>query len=335
MPWAALAIGGLSGIGNFLANSSANDRAAMLQNQQFQQWMQLNVPDPAQQQVAMQQFVSAGKLTPQLETAIKQDPSSFQKIVTDSGQKAAQNTALSQLEDIGRSGGLRLQDKAALQDATLKTQQQARGNRNAIAANMAQRGLGGSGFDVAAQLQGQQGEADQNAKSSLQVAAGAQDRALSAIEGAGNMATQQRSQDFGEQAQKASAADRINQFNTENSRNVNAQNTGIANSAQSANLQNAQNLSNQNTQLSNSQQLYNKGLLQQQYQNQVQKLAGATGQANQVAGTDQKGGQILGNTISNLGTGAAGAISSQNNYDLLNNYLKSKNSSGSQDEEDY
>lgn len=341
MPWLAVgAVGAISGIANFFANQSANDRAAMLQDQSFKQWMNLHVPDPAEQKVALQQFVSAGTFVPKLQAALKQDPSAMEKIVTDSTQKGAQNNALSQLEDIGNQGGLRLQDKAALQDAQLKSEQQAKGNRDAISSEMARRGLGGSGFDVAAKLEGQQGQADRDAQSSLGVAAHAQDRALQAIEGAGSMAGQQRAQDFGEQSAKANAADAINRFNTQNAQRVNDANVGTQNAAQAYNLQNNQRISDQNAQLSNSEQMYNKSLAQKQYEDQLQQVAGATGQSNNLAKTAQQGGQLEGNTFSNIGTGLTGAYTAGQNYDLLNNYLKNKNSggsgrgSGSQDEDD-
>lgn len=304
---AAAGISAAAGIGSYLANKSANDRAAMLQDQAFQQWMNLQIPDPAEQKVVLQRFVQEGVLDPKLQAAIQQDPSEFQKIVTSADNKAAQNRALKELEDIGYSGGLRLQDKAALQDSMLNQQVQDRGNRNAIAADMARRGLGGSGFDVAAQLQGQQGTSDQAANNSLKIAAGAQDRALKAIEDAGGLATQYRTQDFGEQAQKATAADRINQFNTQNLRDVNAANTNALNQAQATNLASKQAISNQNTTLSNAEQTYNKGLAQQQFEDQAKKLSGATGQLGAEAETAQRGGQQLGNTISNIGGAASNA----------------------------
>lgn len=326
MPWAAIGAGVsiASGIGSFLANSSANDRAAAAQSDAMQKWLALNVPDPAQQKVVLDKFVNQGQLDPILQTAIKQDPSAFNQVIANQGDQAAQTRALKQLEDVGNSGGLRLQDKEALQEAQLSGQAQERGQRNSIQSQMAQRGLGGSGFDVAAQLQGQQGNADRSAQSSLKVAADAQNRALQSIEGAGNMATQMRTQDYGEQAQKANAADRINQFNTQNAQNVNAANVGMQNRDQQTNLQNQQDVANKNTDTANKQQMYNSGLVQQQYQNQVQKLQGATGQSNNIAKTDQAGGQITGNTISNIGGAVAGAANAQNNADFWDNYFKKK-----------
>lgn len=327
-----------TGLLNYFANKSANERAEALQNEQFQKWIQMAIPDPAQQRVAFQQFVSQGTFTPQLQSAIKQDPSAFEKIVTDTGSKAAQTRALKGLEDIGFEGGLRLQDKAALQDAMIGAQTRERSNREGIVAEMARRGMSGSGFDVASRLQGQQVTADQQANAGLKVAAGAQDRALAALESSGDLASKYRGQDFQEQSAKASAADRINAFNTENMRSVNAANTGIANNAQQYNLGEKQRIADKNIQISNAQEEHNKGLYQQQYENQLKRMSGASGASNNLAQTALRQGQNLGNTISNIGTGAIGAYSAANqgsvnnkradHYDLMDEYFRRKNGYG-------
>lgn len=296
----------------------------MIQSQAFQQWMSLHIPDPAEQKVALERFVSQGSLDPKLETAIKQDPSEFQKIVTDPGDKAAQNRSLSALEDIGNNGGLRLQDKATLQDSMLHGQAQERANREGINAEMARRGLGGSGYDVAAKLQGQQTVADEQSNAGLKAAAAAQDRALQSIQGAGTLATQYRTQDFGEQAKKADSADQINRFNTTNAQNVNASNVQAQNRASEMNLAAKQKTADQNTQLSNQEQMYNKNLSQQYYDNQVRQAQGATNQTNAMANTAERGGQQEGNAISNVGTAGANAFTVDNYYNHLDDYLTKK-----------
>jgi hypothetical protein len=321
MPWVALGAAVAGGVGSYLANKSANDRAEMLQNQNLQNWVKINIPDPAEQKLALQRFVQEGTLDPKLESAIKADPSEFQKIVTDQKYKDAQNNALSQLQEIGNNGGLRLQDKAALQDAQQSSIDQERGSRMAIAQSMANRGMGGSGFELAAQLQAQQGGADRNARNSLSAAASAQDRALQAIMGSGNMATQYQNQDFNQQAQKASAADRINMFNTQNMQNVNNDNISSQNAAQAANLAAKQNISNQNTQLSNSEQQYNSQLLQQQFENEAKKAAGMGGQNQALANTAQQQGQNLGNTISNVALGISDTATANANQNYWTDYF--------------
>lgn len=322
---AAISVAG--GIANFFANKSANERAQMLQDQAFQQWFRINIPNPEEQRLALQQFVVAGVLNPQLEKAIKADPSAFEKIVSSSQHKGAQNRALRELEDIGYKGGLRLQDKAAIQDAMLEGQTRERGGRQAIASDMARRGLSSSGYEVASQLQGQQGVADQEANSRLKTAAMAQDRALQSIMGAGDLATKYRTQDFSEQAQKASAADRINMFNTENLRDVQQRNIGSLNRASELNLAQKQRTSDQNTQLNNYEQQYNRELLQKRFENETRKAQGMSGIANQSSQTLQQGGQNAGNMFSNLAGAGLGYATAAGNQDFWDNYFKKKKDS--------
>jgi hypothetical protein len=184
--------------------------------------------------------------------------------------------------------------------------------------------MGGSGFELAAQLQAQQSGADRNARSSLSAAASAQDRALQAIMGAGNMATQYQNQDFNQQAQRASAADKINLFNTQNMQDVQQRNIGSQNSAAAQNLAERQRLSDANTQLANFQQQHNKDLQQQYFDNQAKKTAGMGGQYNAMANTAQQGGQNLGNMFTNMSTGITGAASAYANKNYWDDYFKTK-----------
>lgn len=328
MPFPLIAAAGAAaiagGIGSYLANKSAAERAEMLQNKSLQEWLRINVPDPEEQKLALKQFVVEGTLNPKLEKSIQADPSAFKNIMTDVTQKSAQNRALSELEKVGYDGGLRLQDKAALQDSMLESQAKERGDRMGISADMSRRGLGGSGFEVAAQLQGQQGAADRNARGSLDIASKAQDRALQAIMGAGDMATKYRTQDFGEQSAKASAQDKINMFNTNNLQDVQQRNVAAQNQAAAQNLSEQQRVSDQNTKQSNYEQEYNKKLLQQQFDNQVKKTAGISGQYGALANNAQQQGQNLGNLYTNMGQGVTGAATSAAQADFWNNYFKKK-----------
>ncbi len=316
MPWAAIgAIGSLGGgIASLIGEQDANSRAQAAQDKAFQQYMALAIPDPAQQKIAMQMYVSQGKLDPRLETVIKQDPSAFEKIVTDSNTKSAQSRALQQLQDDANSGGMNLQDKAKLQEALITNQAHARAEQQGIAAQMAQRGLGGSGFDVAAKLQGQQSSQDAQAKSGLQAAADAQNRALQAIQSSGQLAGQMQAADYSQQAQRAAAADRINQFNTQNAQSVAGRNVDTQNAADKYNLDRQQQIANANVDLGNKQDIYNTGLIQQQYDNKLKQTAGATGQLDKMANTAAQSGQAASNFASNIGSGISQGASALDDY---------------------
>jgi hypothetical protein len=98
--------------------------------------------------------------------------------------------------------------------------QKERGAREAILQNANARGVGGSGLELAAQLQAQQSSADRNASESMQVNAMAQQRALQALMQGENMAGNLSREDLALQSQRAQAQDAINSFNTRNGQQV-------------------------------------------------------------------------------------------------------------------
>lgn len=311
LPLIGAAIGGVAslagGLLNYFSNMSAQERADAMRDKALQEYLTINIPDQKSKELALSRFVSQGTLAPEMEEAINQAPSEFEKIVVDGKQKNSQLRALQSLEDLGYKGGLNLSDKAMYQDMLTKQQSQDRGARDAITSEMAQRGTGGSGFDLQARLAAQQASGDQASRNSLNIAAQAQQRALQAIQGAGDLATRYRSQDVNEQQSKAQAADAINRFNAANMQDVRTRNIGLKNRAQETNLNRAQGIADQNVGLFNQEKMYNTGLAQkdaqQAFQNQMQ-LAGSKANAysGQAAAAGQQG-QMQGNMWSNLGQG--------------------------------
>lgn len=340
LPLVAAAIGGVAslagGILNYFSNMDAQERADALRDKALQEYLTINIPDQKSKELALSRFISQGTLAPEMEEAINQAPSEFQKVIADSGQKRSQLRALQSLEDLGYKGGLNLSDKAIYQDMLSKQQSQDRGARDAITSEMAQRGTGGSGFDLQARLAAQQASGDQASRNSLNIAAQAQQRALQAIQGAGDLATKYRSQDVNEQQSKAQAQDAINKFNAANMQDVFSRNIGMKNRAQEMNLNAKQGLADKNVGLFNQEAMYNTPLAEQDaqknFQNQMQ-LAGAksgiySGQA-QAAGQT---GQMQGNAWSNLGQGISGTASavakSTSDDDFWTKYLADKKSKG-------
>lgn len=85
-----------------------------------------------------------------------------------------------------------------------------RGQQDAILSQMEQRGMGGSGAELAARLSATQSSAERGATQGYQ----AQMAALQAIESTGRQASQARGQSWDERKERASAADRFNAMNT-------------------------------------------------------------------------------------------------------------------------
>lgn len=268
--------------------NAANDA----RQQALGQWTGLTPPSIADQELLLQQYGNAGNLNLQQEQALQQGPNALAGIQTDPRLAQAQMSALQQLATTGQMG-MTPAEQAALNQAQQQASAQAQAKSKSILDDFARRGMGGSGNELAAQLQNAQSSSQQLANNSNQVAQNAQQNALQALVQSGQLGGQMQGQQFGQQAQIAAAQNYINQFNTQNSQQVQNQNVQAANAAALRNLQNQQNLMNQNTQLENQQQQYNKQLLQQQFNNQASLAAGRSGQYQGIAQANQ---QQAGNT---------------------------------------
>ena len=305
-----------------------DDKAQQYADKAIQELIKVNIPDPAAQKIAYERYRSAGELSPELEHAIKADPSAFEQIVQNQKYSQAQDRALGQLQSLGEEGGLSLSDKAALQEQLITNANKDKANRDAIADDMARRGQLGSGMALQAQLGGAQAAGDRDAMARLKALGGAQDRALQAIQGAGDLAGKLQSQDYQRQSDVASARDRINQFNTQNAQSVQQRNVAARNNAAQTNLENQQRLMNANTDMGNDEQKYNKSLIQQNFDNQMKKagaMAGVYGNAaNQAQGQAAQQRQSWGAIGSSLGQMGSSIQQQKNWSDWLESAKKKK-----------
>lgn len=236
----------------------------------------LNVPNPADLQVQLEELVQQGSLSPEQAQAIMLNGTAMSDVNQDPSTRQAQMDALSQLQDITDSGGLTDMDRADLNKIATDEQTQARGAREAILQNAQARGAGGSGMEILAQLQNAQDSATRQSQRDMDVAAQAQQRALDSIAQQGNLATTIGSQQFNQDAAKAQAADEIAKFNAQNQQQVNLTNTAANNTAQANNLAAKQAIADANTGTRNAQQQYNKNLIQQNFENELKKRGGST-----------------------------------------------------------
>lgn len=287
-------------------------------DQAIKELISVKIPDPEQQKIALQRFYSTGQLDPELEREIKGDPSAFETVVKNQRYAQAQDRALGELQSIGEEGGMRLSDKAALQGELMESANKDRANRDAIMDEMARRGQGGSGMALQAQLAGAQSAGDRDAMSRLSALGGAQDRALKAIMGAGDLAGTLQDQDYQMKSDQATARDRINQFNTENARSVQQRNVAGQNAAQEYNLSRSQDIADRNVNLSNEEQQYNKSIDQQRYENEMGKAKSmadvygqAANQAEQKKASDRQSWGAIGSGLGQMGS----SFQDQANFD--------------------
>lgn len=272
----------------------------------------VRVPTEDELKYILQDMVYQGDLTPEMAQAIIQQPSLFGQINVNPAGRAAQLRALEKLQGITDEGGMTAQDKLALSDIQSQNAQAERGSREAILMNARERGIGGSGLELAAQLQAQQGAADRNNRAGLDVAAQAQQRALEAILQSGELGGKVQSQQFSEEAQKAAAQDAINRFNTANRQDVVNANILARNQAQGRNLDARQTISNQNTELANEKARADAQVKQQVFDNAITKAGGVASAQNNIA-TGKQNAQnaqlaFLGGVANTAGTVGGGYL---------------------------
>lgn len=186
--------------------------------------------------VIYEKLKEIGQLTPEMEEAILLEPSAFEAISVDPKLKAAQMDALARYQRKVSEGGMDLEDRALLAEVQRETARQARGQEEAIIQNMAQRGMGGAGAELASRLAGSQASADRAAQQGLAVAAQAQRRLGENMAQAANLAGNIESKDLARQQSLAQARDIRNQFNVQNRQSVGSRNVLSKNRAQESNL---------------------------------------------------------------------------------------------------
>lgn len=292
-------------IGGIIGNASASDdrdAAKKAQADALKQILDLQVPDPEQQKIYLERLVSQGKLDPDTEAYISATPSKMENINVDPRLKDAQMKALTQMQALGTTG-LNAEDKLMLNKLSADTARQARGRDEGILQNMAMRGMGGGGQELVARMMSSESAAQNQGEESDRIAAMAQRRALESIANAGGMAGNMRNQDFDQQSAVARAQDEINRFNTSNRISAQQRNIDRANSAKEFNLREAQRISDANVGLSNQQEIANKGLVQQKYNNELNRAGMASGAFNTAAQNYNSSAQGTANMWAGIGSG--------------------------------
>lgn len=286
MPWiAAAATIGSSLIGAEQARraqSSADDA----RSQALAQFAGINLPSLEEQKLLLEQYTNAGMLSPELEALLQMGPTAMENISLDPQTRAMQLQALEQMSGLA-SGQIQPGDLASFELARREAGAYDQAKQNQIMQEMQQRGQGGSGAELLARLKSAQSSADRLNEAGLEQAKAMQQARMAALQSQANMATGIRNQDYSQESDLARARDAIAQFNTQNAQNVNMRNTNSRNQAQQLNLQNAQNLRNLNVEQNNKEQIHNKGLLQNQFNNQLNLATAKSGQYQNQAQADQ------------------------------------------------
>lgn len=275
------------GLFSSLFGSATSDAAQKARQDALNAYNAIKTPELDALQVQLQKYVNAGTLTPEAAETQLLSSNAFNAIATDPSYVGAQKQALQQLQAVATQGGLTAVDRAQLNDITNAQNQQNRSQNAATMQQAQQRGTGGSDLTAVNELINEQGAADRAANSGVSVAANAQQRALQAMQAAGNTGNALEAQTYGEAANKAQAQNAIDLYNKQALNQTNLYNTQTSNAAQGANLANAQAINNANTQTGNANAEYNAQQNQTLYNDELQKAQGIAGVDMNAANAEQ------------------------------------------------
>jgi hypothetical protein len=266
---AGQAVGGIAGA---ISAKKARDQQQAFVNKAIAEIEKLELPDIEKMRLVAENF------TPEMLAG-----TAYEDIVENPAYQQAQMQALEGMAKFAK-GGLTDTDQMAMRQVALQTAMDERGAREAMRQNLAQRGMGGSGFEQAQGLLGSQSAAMRQNAAGTQMASDAQNRALQALAQQGSMAGQMRGQDFDVASRRASAADEVRRLNMAN-----------VNQGRLQNLMNRQDIAR-----------YNAGLLQQQYNNAAQKAgmmsSAYTGGANYAGSNADSSRGLAGELFQGAGT---------------------------------
>jgi hypothetical protein len=295
--------GGL--LGNVLAGQQAGALAGANKLQQLSALAQLANRPPEIGNVTFQQYATpidyelAGTLTPE-----QLQQTELRNILRNEQARQAQLDVLGEYQDLSQTG-LTAVDRAALAEIQNQIATQERGQREAILQNMAQRGLAGSGTELAANLLAGQSAAQRASQMGMDQASQAQQARIQALSNVAQMGQGLEETDFERAARQAQASDVINQFNTQNKISAQVQNLANKQDILNRNKQQQNAIAQANTDLINqalTQNVINKPL--SQYGLQTQYTSGVAGGLQNVAGQQAQQAMNQYNTQAQLlGTG--------------------------------
>jgi hypothetical protein len=302
----------VSGVAANQTTSAARKKAEEAGQKALEMIQQVGAGPDLAREIILEQYKQAGVYTPQLEKQITQEVSKVSELQERAPEtREAQVGALEAFKELGRTG-LSAADRGALNQLRRDVETANRGRLEAIRQQMQQRGMGGAGAELAAQLQQSQSATGELAAGADRLAQQSQQARMAALQQQAGLASGLRSQDFGVDLARAQAADELTRFNTQQQIGLQQRNVGSLNEAQLRNLQEQQRIQDANIAQQNAELQRQRAAEQQEYLNRLGAAqAGAsalTGQAQtQVASAQQQAQNIqaVGSGIGQIGTGIA------------------------------
>lgn len=287
--------------------------------QAMARYQTLGVPSISQSEVQnLPEETLQGTINPQEIQAVDQDPSAYNNISLDPQSRQAQMNALAGYQDIADSGGLDAHAKLGIQQTIDAANTQSRGAQGAIQQQAQAMGQGGGDFALTQRAIAAQGASNNAATQGMQMAAEAEANREAALSGLSSIGGSINSSDFNQASTKAAAQNAINASNQGYKNSANVGNVANNLSSQITNVGNAQNVNANNAAAKQSQVYYNANLPQQQFNNEMAKINGMAGVANQQSAAANQassnnsamGGKLLGTAgtiVGGIYGGPAGA----------------------------
>ncbi len=248
------------------AGADASAAAAAQYKRMMEELDKLQIPDIEKQKIISEMPQLVGMLQ-----AEQLGESSMSELAPDQQSVDAQRSALGKLQELADKGFTE-EDRAASRQLSRSVGADEQARQQSILGEMAARGQASGGQELAARLSSSQGAAARQAQSADQLAIDQANARKAALSQLGSQASQFRGQQFQEQSSQAQARDTINQFNAMQRAQANQYNLG-----------NQQSIANQGVATRNQDQAYNKGLVQQQFQNELSKASGQQAASNNLA----------------------------------------------------
>jgi len=307
-PWGAVAGAGLGILGSVIGGNAAKKaaaEAAAIQEQNYQRNKALlesiGIPSIEAQEIALNNPEYVGDLVAEV-----QGDSALTEIATDPILRQNQMNSLAQLKELSDQG-LSTVDRIAMGEANQEATQADKARRASLLSQMAQRGTADSGTQLAMQLSSIQDANQQAQQASNNVAKNAYNNRINAMQQLASQSAGMENSDFNRQAQTATAQDAIQRFNVGTRNTANQYNTGAK-----------QNIANQTAANANTQEMYNKGLLQQDYNNRLDKAKAQigmnSGNASNQAQSALTAGAGKANMYAQIGQGLGNATGAAIDY---------------------
>lgn len=269
---AAPVVGGLLGF----ANSEAARRASAAELSKIEDLLnKIQTPNFSWADISPEEYSVVQKYVPKVADYIKEkDPTIVQRTEVGKEGLDAQLSALRRLKQVGESG-VDAQSQLLQEQALKNAQIQNQGQQAQILNNFANRGMGGSGLELAAALSAQQSAGQQGALASQNAALDAYTQRLQALKDSAALGGNIENADTALQAKNAGIINDFNQRAAASRQAYENNSSNILNEAQLKNIGMAQDVANRNVAGRNSAQQLNQQmrnqLQQQNYDNQMAK----------------------------------------------------------------